>query len=190
MFEIVEKAKKEFYHMVDDFGSDPYHLLSHVPKVEKLAEYMLKKYTEADAEVVLLSAWLHDLGHYPVPAEIDHAIRGEERSRVFLEKEHYPEDKMNKVLHCIRAHRCRDIMPDSLEAKIVACIDSASHMLDFVYLDMAQGDKENKREFSAYLKMERDYRDLGSFPEIQNEFEGIYEAWKELIKAYEKIDLD
>ena len=31
MFQIVEKAKIEFEKMVSDFGSDPYHLMPHVP---------------------------------------------------------------------------------------------------------------------------------------------------------------
>lgn len=188
MSNAVTKAKNQFYKMVDDFGSDPYRLLSHVPEMEKWAERMLKRYPDADEEIVLLSVWLHDIGHYPVPTEIDHAVRGEERARNFLENEGYPKDKMDKVLHCIRAHRCCDVMPNSLEAKIVACIDSASHMTDFVYFDMAVDDKKNNRNFRAYAKMDRDYRDLGAFPEIQDELRDLYDAWKNLVWSYEKLD--
>lgn len=186
---IIEKAKAEFLQMVKEFGSDPYGLRSHVPEVEKWAKYMLKKYPQADEEVVLLAVWLHDLGHYPIPTNIDHAIRSEERAREFLEKEDYPKDKIDRVLHCVRAHRCRDVMPDFFEAKIIACIDSASHMTDFMYFDMAKNDKQNNREFKVYAKIERDYRDLAAFPEIQNELKELYESWKKLIKIYEKIDL-
>ena len=176
--------------MVEGFGLDPYRLLPHVPEVERWARYMVKKYPEADEETILLSVWLHDIGHYPLPTEIDHAVRGEERARVFLKQENYPRDRMDKVLHCVRSHRCRDVIPDSLEAKIIACIDSASHMTDPMYLAVARDDKENKREFRAYAKMDRDFRDLAAFPEIQDELKDLYEAWKALIKAYEKIDLD
>jgi hypothetical protein len=190
MSEIIEKAKKKFYQMIEEFGSDPYRLLFHVPEAERWARYMLKKYPEADEDVIFLSVWLHDLGHYPVPIEIDHAIRSEERAKDFLEKENYPKDMINKVLHCVRSHRCRDVMPNSLEAKIVACLDSASHMTEPMYLDMARDDKKNKREFRAYAKMDRDYRDLGAFPEIQNELTDLYESWKDLVRAYEKINLD
>ena len=99
MTSIIEKAKAKFFQMVDEFGSDPYQLLPHVPEVEKWAKYMLKKYPQADKEVVLLAVWLHDLGHYPIPTDIDHAIRSEQRAKELLEKEKYPKDKMNKVLH-------------------------------------------------------------------------------------------
>ena len=151
--EIIEKAKIEFIKMVKDFGSDPYNLLSHIPEVEKWGNFMIKKYPEADGEVVLLSAWLHDIGHYPVPTDIDHAIRSEQQAKEFLENQNYDKEKMNKVLHCVRAHRCRDVMPETLEAKIMAFIDSASHMTDSMYFSMAKDDKENKRDLRVYKKM-------------------------------------
>jgi predicted HD phosphohydrolase len=187
---IIDKAKEKFYQMVEEFGSDPYHLLPHVPEVERWVEHILRKYSKADQEVVLLGVWLHDIGHYPIPTKIDHAVRGEKRAKEFLEKEKYPRDKMEKVLHCVRAHRCRDVMPDSFEAKIIACADSASHMTEPMYFNMAKDDKRNSGEFRAYAKIERDYRDLGAFPEIKNELKELYKSWKKLIKVYEKIDID
>lgn len=190
MATIADQAKEKFFQMINDFCSDPYHLRPHVPEVEKWAKHLLKKFPEANAEVVLLAVWLHDLGHYPIPAKIDHAIRSEERAKEFLEKLNYPKDKTDKVLHCVRAHRCRDVMPSSIEAKIIACADSASHMTESMYFDMAKDDKENSRDFRVYAKMERDYRDLGAFPKIQNELKELYETWKKLIKIYEKIDLN
>jgi hypothetical protein len=81
-------------------------------------------------------------------------------------------------------------MPKSLEAKIMAFIDSASHMTDSMYFDMAKDAKEKKENFRVYAKMERDLRDLSSFPEIQKELTGLYNAWQNLIKEYEKINLD
>ena len=187
---IIEKAKTKFLQMVKDFGSDPYNLLPHVPEAEKWAKFLLKKYPQADEEVVLLAVWLHDLGHYPIPTDVDHAIRSEERAIKFFKKEKYSEDKMNKVLHCVRSHRCKDVMPESLEAKIMACVDSASHMTNSMYFDMAKGDKQINHEFRVYSKMERDFRDLEAFPEIQNKLKELYESWKKLIKTYEKINLN
>jgi len=187
---IIEKAKDKFFQMIEDFGSDPYYLRSHVPEVEKWVKYLLKKFPEADSEVVLLAVWMHDIGYYPILAEIDHAIRSEERAKKFLENLNYPKDKMEKVLHCVRAHRCHDIMPNSIEAKIIACVDSASHMTESVYFNLAKDDKENNREFRVYAKMERDFRDLGAFPEIQKELKELFETWKKLIQIYEKIDLN
>jgi hypothetical protein len=176
--------------MVADFGSDPYHLQPHVPEAEKWAKFMLKEYPQANREVVLLAVWLHDLGHYPIPTDIDHAIRSERRAKEFLENEKYDKNKMNEVLHCICSHRCRDVMPESLEAKIMAFVDSASHMTDTMYFDIAKSDKEKKEKFRVYAKMERDLRDLASFPEIQDKLRGIYVSWQSLIREYEKLDLD
>jgi hypothetical protein len=187
MSTIIEKAKAEFLKMVADFGADPYHLLPHVPEAEKWARKILKKYPEANKEVVLLAVWLHDSGHYPLPTQIDHAVRGEERARKFLEKEKYPQEKIERVLHCVRAHRCKDVMPETLEAKIMAFCDSASHMTDTMYLDMARADEKGKFP-RVYAKMERDFRDLAIFPEMQKELTELFEAWKMFIKAYEKSD--
>lgn len=184
---IIEKAKAHFLQMVSDFGSDPYGLLPYVPEAEKWAKLILKRYPQANEEVVLLGIWLHDLGHYPVPTDIDHAVRSEQRAEEFLSKEGYPGEKMKEVLHCVRAHRCRDVMPESIEAKIIAFADSASHMTDSMYFDMSKQDKENNESFRAYAKMERDFRDLSHFPEIQKEMAGLHSAWKKLLEEYEKI---
>lgn len=76
------------------------------------------------------------------------------------------------------------------KAKIMAFVDSASNMTDpIMYFDMCRQDKDNKENFRVYAKMERDMQALLSFPEVQNELTGLYAAWQNLIKEYEKIDL-
>ncbi len=184
MAAIIGKAKAKFFQTVDEFGSDLYCLRLHVPEVERWTKRLLKKFPQADEETVLLAVWLHDKGHYPI-TKIDHAITGAEGAREFLEKENYSGDR-NNVIQCVRAHRCRDVMPSSIEAKIVACADSASHMTEpTIYLDMAR----NRKFTDLYAKMERDYRDVGILPGVQNELKELYENWKGLIRAYEKVDL-
>lgn len=185
---IIEAVRRAFYIMLDEFGKDPYGLRFHVPEVERWCKYLAKKHPEADIELLILGAWLHDIGHYPVPTEIDHAIRSEERARILLEENGYPEKKMKQVLHIVRAHRCKDIQPKTIEAKLLACADSASHMTDSVYLGMAKDDKKNNIPFRVYEKMERDFRDLASFPEVQKDLKELLDAWRILIKKYEKID--
>jgi len=189
MSNIIDKAKERFFQMVDEFGSDPYNLRSHILEVEKWARYLLAKFPQADQEVVMLGVWLHDIGHYPISTEIDHAIKGEERSKEFLEKEKYPSDKMVEVLDCIRLHRCCDVVPSSWEAKIIAFADSASHLTDAVYFRMLRDNKNQGKNFDVVGKMERDFRELGFFPEIQNELKELHMAWKKLIEVYEKVDL-
>lgn len=190
MKNIIDKAKTEFLRVVINFGSDPYNLLPHVPEAEKWARYMFKKYPQANQEVVLLAVWLHDIGHYPIPTDVDHAVRSEQQAKEFLIKQNYPTEKMKEVLHCVRAHRCSDVMPETIEAKIMSFIDSASHITDLMYLKMAKDLKAKKEISKVYAKIERDLRDLASFPEVQKDLTGLSHAWKKLIEEYEKIDLD
>jgi HD superfamily phosphohydrolase len=189
MIQKIRKAKKLFKKTIDDFDSDPYRLLDHVLEVEKWAKYMLKKYPEADKSVVMLSVWLHDIGHYPLTTKVDHAVRGEQRAKKFLEQESVSEELKQKVLHCVRAHRCKDVLPKTLEAKIIAFVDSASHLTDDLYFDIARKDKVAKRPFGVYSKIDRDLRDLSLFPEIKKDLFELKESWVKLLKAYEKIDI-
>ena len=75
-----------------------------------------------------------------------------------------PEDEIKKVLHCVRSHRCDDVLLISIKAKIIAFADSAAHLTDDLYFDIARKDKERKKPFKVYSKIERDLRDLSLFP--------------------------
>jgi HD superfamily phosphodiesterase len=187
---IIDKAKNLFYNRLSKH-EDLYNLLSHLPEMEKWANFMIKKHPEADSEVILLGVWLHDIGHYPLPSKKDnpdHAVRGEKIAQEFLEKEKYPIEKMERVLHCIRSHRNRDVAPKIIEAKIIACIDSASHMTDDVYFRMAHRDKEINTNYRPLDKLERDYRDISVFPEVKKELKEMYQSWKKLLEVYEKFN--
>jgi hypothetical protein len=141
----------------------------------------------ADEEITILSVWLHDIWHYPIPTDIDHATRGEEVTIKFLTECWYDQEKIWKVAHCVRAHRCNDVQPETIEAKIIAFSDSASHMTQADhYLWMA------KRLWSKAVieKLERDYRDLWHFPELKEKLNPLYLAWKNLLEAYENTMLN
>lgn len=87
---------------------------------------------------------------------------------------------IDKVVYCVRAHRCKDVQPETNEAKVVAVSDSAGHMTDTVYVDMAnRGDLDG-----AKAKLERDYRDLGLFPELQEEITSFYQSWRRLLESW------
>ena len=130
-----KKAKELFYKMVKDNGSDPYSLLTHMPKVEKWTEFLISKHPEADNETTLLGMWLHDIGHYPILRE-DHAVTGELNAKKFLQKQNLDGEKIEKVIKCVRRHRNKDISPESIEEKIIAFFFFFSHMTDIMYIDM------------------------------------------------------
>jgi hypothetical protein len=188
MSEIVEKAKQLFLENISKHGSDPYTLEDHVFEVEKWAKKLFISNPLANEEIVSLGAWLHDFGHYPINPEEDHAITSERKAKEFLEKENYDKSKTEKVLHCIRSHRCRDVMPETIEAKILACSDSASHLTSTMYFDILKIAKNEHTPYSALGKLERDYRDVSLFPEIKKEITPLYDSWKALLTAYEKLE--
>lgn len=180
--DIVEITKEYFLKVVRDAGSKYSYLERHLPQVERWAKKIINKKPEANETVVMLGVWLHDIGQILGNQDNDHAINSEIEAKRFLKENNVDEMVIKEVAHCVRAHRCKDIQPETLEAKIVAVADSASHMTDIVYIDMAsRGEIED-----AKAKLERDFRDKGLFPELQEESRALYEAWKRLLEAFPK----
>lgn len=175
---------KEIFDKYIERNEDSYNLKDHIIELEKLAEKIKQKFPELDNEILLLAVYLHDIGYYPLNSNEDHAITGERIAKEFLEKEKYQKEKMLKVLHAIRSHRCKDILPEMPEAKAFAFMDSASHLTDKMYLEMVKQGKGKK----ALEKLERDYRDLSIFPEIKKEMEPLYLSWKSLITNLTKFE--
>lgn len=179
--EIIEKAKLHFLETFEK-KKDPIYLYlpRHVAMAENWAKKILQYHPEAEGEIVLLSVWLHDIGWAIGGQEIDHAIKSEIEARRFLSGLGFASEKTERVAHCVRAHRCKDVQPETLEAKILAVADSASHMTDINYIvHMSDG----LRDY-AFAKLERDYRDIGLFPELQNQLTPLYQAWKQLLSVY------
>jgi len=183
---IAEKAK-EFFNKEIDKSRFADHFKDHIRELEKWEMIMEKKYPEADKEIVLLGIYLHDIG-FSIGEDDDHAVTGEIIAKEWLEKEKYDTNKTKEVLHCIRAHRCKDVMPEILEAKIIAFIDSASHLTQGIYFGIARKEKEGAK-YEALPKLERDYRDLSLFPEMKEDMRELYDAWKKLIEVYQKMDI-
>jgi hypothetical protein len=148
--------------------------------VEKCCERLFKLHPEADRGIVLLSVWLHDIGQNISGVENDHAVQSEIETNKFLSSLNFNEERIKKVAHCVRAHRCRDVQPETIEAKILAVADSASHMIDINYIVHLS----DKPKDWVIEKLERDYRDMGIFPEIQKEFTPLCEAWKKLLNVF------
>ncbi len=184
MQNIIEKSKALFYKMIEDFGEDPWKLGPHLPEVEIWTKFLLEKHPEADKEVVMLAVWLHDIGHYPLPHDEGHEIVGERRAKEFLEDNNFDPEKIPKVLHCVRSHRNRDVKPESIEAKILVCADSASHLSEpTMYPSIIADDSKGDREPKAPGKIERDWRDICMFPEIKEELKDKYLEIKKMIES-------
>ena len=192
MLDIIEKARLLAKEMIENYPQDPYSLWNHFEEVERWAIYLQKINPEVDKEIILLSVWLHDIGHYPVDENNDHAIIGETRARDFLEKEGYDKEKTKKVLHCVRSHRNKDVSPSTIEAKIICFADTASHITssENVYFDILKRKKYYNFNYDVFGKMERDFRDLDFFPKIKKQLKPLYKAWEKVLKEYNRLKIE
>jgi len=100
----------------------------HILPVVQNAKLMARK-TGADMEIVEIAALLHDFaGIKDFNLEDNHHIHGAELAEKILRKYNYPQEKIDKVKHCIRSHRgsIRYENP-SREAQCVADGDAIAH---------------------------------------------------------------
>lgn len=183
---ILTQTKKHLFSLVEKGDPKFSYLPRHIKQVERWADRLCKMFPQADEEIVKLSVFLHDIGLIVGDSETDHAINSSEEAIRFLTEIRYPGDRVKRISHATRAHRCKDVQPKTIEAKIVAAADSASHMTDIVYIDMAnRGDRK-----LALEKLERDIRDVGVFPELRKKMIPLYQNWKNLLEVYPDPDTE
>jgi len=172
---VVEVARQYFLNLVEHVRKEYPRVgfyPDHVHEVERWALKILTDHPEADSEVVLLGVWFHDSGNLVGDKNIDHAIRSEEYTRLILSNEKFSTEKLN-------------VAPQTLEARIVAAADSASHMTGDAYVPSSG----MKRTITSSLgKLDRDYRDIALIPGLQEKLTPLYEAWKTLLSLYPKFD--
>lgn len=179
---MVEQIREHFFRTIHENNKSEWltydKFVDHVPEVERWATKILETHKEGNEEIVLSAVWLHDIGQMICENE-DHAIDSEVEARRFLTGLGVESEKLEAICHAVRSHRCRDIMPNTLEAKILAAADSASHMTSRVYFEV--GNKWGKQ--AVLSKLERDYRDVGIFPELKAELTPFYKSWAEILNT-------
>ena len=109
-------------------AADPVHDFEHIQRVLALAERVGRE-EGADLEILRAAVLLHDAAGAtpgnegrgaPAGARATHHEASADFARGVLAGEGWPEDRIEAVLHCIRAHRFRGTeAPRSLEAKIL-----------------------------------------------------------------------
>ncbi len=115
---IKEIVKKELS------GADAGHDLNHVMRDYNLCLKLTKGMKDIDSEVLELAALLHDIGGIvelkDKTGKVCHAAVSAKMTQNILKKFNYSQDKINKIIHCILAHRYRTgIKPKTKEAKIL-----------------------------------------------------------------------
>ena len=157
-----------------------FHMISMVGYAEKLAEKL-----NADREVVLLAAWLHDIGSIVYGRE-KHHITGARIAEEKLKELGYPEDKIQLIKKCILNHRgSQKNNRESSEEKIIAEADTLANFDNitgifkaaFIYENKNQGEAKD----SARKKLENKWKQL-HFEDSKKIIKPKYEAAMLLLK--------
>ena len=154
---VEEECKKP----TSKYGYDPYlfHFIPMVNYAEKLTDKL-----EGDKEIILISAWLHDIGSIIYGRE-NHHETGAKIAEEKLKELNYPQEKINLVKKCILNHRgSREDFRESLEEKIIAEADAISNFDNITGIFGAAFLFENKNQKeakeSAKQKLERKWNQI------------------------------
>lgn len=120
----IEIKHKKIIKIVQDKLTCSAHNLDHVFRVYNLCLLLAKYEKDVDLEILIPSALLHDIARVEESQDktgkIDHAVLGSVIAEDILRNLEYEEDKIEKIKHCIIAHRFRTgNEPNSIEAKIL-----------------------------------------------------------------------
>ena len=146
----------------------------HVLLVVEEAKWLLQFYPEADEEVVIVGAWLHDIGksnkHWG-----NHHISGLKIAEEFLRSVGFK--KIDEVLHCIESHCTqKPPEPETIEAKIIGSADNISHFTGFDFVFRKLG------VVKAFAKLDRNLKVEFMLPEAlqkcQSLLEGLEKEYK------------
>lgn len=157
----------------------------HVIPAVKYAKILAKK-LGADEEIVELATLLHDYGSvsFGIEKQDEHHLTGAQLAQEVLEKLSYPQNRIDKIKHCILAHRAtKCIKRESLEAEIIASADAMSH---FAYVNdlfwmvyVPRGMETEKGTEFVLKKLENSYKKL--MPEAKGVIDEKYDAIKKAL---------
>jgi len=135
-FKTIEKKVKNFVEdeckkPSSNYGYDPF--IFHIIPVVNYAKKLADKFG-ADKEIVILSAWLHDIGSFMCGRE-NHHLTGAKIAAEKLKEFGYPENKIKQVADCILTHRgSQKLPPKTIEGQILAEADAMSAFNDIAGL--------------------------------------------------------
>jgi len=120
----IDEKQKKIMEIVQDKLTCSAHNLDHVFRVYNLCLLIAKHEENVDLDVLIPSALLHDIARVEESKDktgkLDHAILGGEIAEDILRKLQYEEEKIQRIKHCIIAHRFRTgNEPNTIEAKIL-----------------------------------------------------------------------
>ncbi len=174
--EIKDFVETECRKPTSKYGYEPfiYHFKPTVEYADKLSDKL-----GGNKEVILISAWIHDIGSI-IHGRKDHHITGAEIAEKKLLELGYPKEKIELVKKCILNHRgSNNFETESIEEQIVAEADAMSNFNNilgilnaaFVYEHLNQGDAK----VAVKKKLRNKWKQL-KFDESKKIVEPLYDA--------------
>lgn len=145
---------------------------------------ILSKKLKADEEIVELALLLHDYGSLYCGAKKQdvHHLTSAKLAKDLLNKHNYPQDRIERIKHCIISHRASQKIPRrTLEARVIASSDALAH---FAYVD--------DLFYLAFIvrKMETDDARRFILKKLSNSYKKLMPEAKKLIdKKYDAIKM-
>ncbi len=159
--EIKRFVEEECKKPSSNYGYEPFsqHFVPMAKYAEELADEL-----GGDREVILIAAWLHDIGTI-LHGRKDHHITGAKIAEEKLKEFQYPAQKLELVKKCILNHRgSQQNNRDSIEEKIIAEADVISNFDNiagiFKAAFMYEGKTQEEAKISAREKLERKWNQL------------------------------
>ena len=120
----IDKKYEKIKEIIEKELSCSAHNLDHIMRVYSLCLILAEHEENVDLDILIPAALLHDIARVKESndntGETDHAILGSIMSEEILTNLEYEEEKVEKIKHCIVAHRFRSgNEPKSIEAKIL-----------------------------------------------------------------------
>lgn len=119
------------HHVLEFFANktsveDLYHNLSHTIEVVELSNKIAleEKLSYDDKEILLIAAWFHDTGHFNCCN--GHEDQSVEFAKDFLDNKSYPEQKIDRIVGCIRATKIPQNPSNKLEQ--IICDADLQHL--------------------------------------------------------------
>lgn len=154
-------VKSECERPTSKYGYGPY--LNHFKPTADYAQKLADK-LGGDEEVILIAAWLHDIGSI-IKGRKDHHITGTVIAEEKLKEFNYPQDKIDLVKACILNHRgSQKNDRKTIEEKIIADADAMSNFDNLAGIFEAalvyEEKTQNEAKRSAKRKLQNKWNQL------------------------------
>jgi putative nucleotidyltransferase with HDIG domain len=157
---------------------------NHVLVVAELSEKIAKT-QGGNSEHIIAGALLHDIADAVMARKSpEHEVESLKLAEKLLQENGFSVKDTDFVVNeIIKPHSCKELMPTTLEGKVMATADGAAHFLtDFypLFCWRHYGPKDDYQAFKDWMlvKIEKDFNKKMFFDDVKEEMRPRYEALK------------